>query len=103
VRVYNGFMWIEHIGINKNISWYEKRFAICHELWHKTLNHNRNHRTKLDEREADEKAFNMLVNDNELIEEFEKYEWDTSMLEKVFWVSAERIQKRISQIYNYQD
>jgi Zn-dependent peptidase ImmA (M78 family) len=81
-REINGFLYKrKHIAINKNIDWYEKRFTVCHELSHMILGHTCE--DKYCEREADQNAFEMLVSDSELLEELEKYQGDTMILEKV--------------------
>lgn len=96
-RDINGFLYrSKHIAINKNISWYEQRFAICHELSHAVLWHHEE--WKIYEREADYCAFGMLVSDDELLELWERYEWDTCMIEKHIWVSHERIQYRLQKL-----
>lgn len=93
----NGFLLQgRHIAINQNISWYEQRFAVCHELSHAVLGHN--FEDKWIEREADDHAFQMLVSDHELMDLLEHYEGDTIMMEKHLGVSAERIQKRLKKI-----
>jgi Zn-dependent peptidase ImmA (M78 family) len=96
----NGLLWRKHIAINKDISWYEKRFTLCHEFSHYFLWHCPTHASKFQEKEADNFAITLLVPDHELIEELEKYEGDTTMLEKVFWIPREILQKRILEIYN---
>ena len=93
-KIFNGFLLSgKHIAINKNISWYEQRFAVAHELAHKICNHSCH--CSWNEKEANEKAFELLISDNELLEIWEYYEWDTLMMEKEIWVSHERIKKRL--------
>ena len=96
-KILNGFLLSgTHIAINKNISWYEQRFAVAHELAHKICNHTCE--CKWNEQEADERAFKLLISDNELLEWWEHYEWDTNLISMQIWISAERIYKRLSKI-----
>ncbi len=99
-----GFLYIKNIGINKNMNLYKIRFAIAHETGHYFYGHqNRSYLLwkffkNYDEKKADEYAIENLLPEKELLEEFEKYEWDLCVLEKIFWVEMEIIGKFLTKI-----
>lgn len=100
-----GFLYIKNIWVNKNITFYKARFTIAHETWHYFYWHqNRSYLVwklfkNYDEKKADDFAMKSLLPKNKLLEEWEKYQWDLSILEKVFWVEMQVIEKRIRQIF----
>lgn len=100
-----GFLYWKEVFVNKNINFYKKRFNICHELWHhyywdKCSICNLLWWKDFQERRADDIAMKVLLPKEQLLEEFEKYDWDLSILEKIFWVEMQIIEKRLKQIFN---
>lgn len=101
-----GFLYMKNIWINKNIHLYKARFTIAHETGHYFYGHqNRSYLVwklfkNYDEKKADDFAMKSLLPKNKLLEEWEKYQWDLTILEKVFWVEMQVIEKRIKQIFN---
>lgn len=99
-----GFLYKKNIWVNKNIHLYKARFTIAHETGH-YYNWDQNRWfifwklfKNYDEKKADEFALNMLLPKKELLEELEKYDWDLSILEKIFWVEIELIEKQIKKL-----
>lgn len=101
-----GFLYMKNIWINKNIHLYKARFTIAHETGHYFYGHqNRSYLfwklfKSYDEKQADNFAMISLLPKKLLLEEYERYEWDLTILEKVFWVEMQIIEKRIKQIFN---
>lgn len=101
-----GFLYMKNIWVNKNIHFYKMRFTIAHETGHYFYWHqNRSYLfwklfKNYDEKKADDFAIKSLLPKNKLLEEFEKYDWDLSILEKVFWVEMQVIEKRLKIIFN---
>jgi len=99
------FLYKENIWVNKSIHFYKKRFTIAHELWHHFYGHqNRSYLfwkffKNYDEKKADEFALQSLLPKSKLLEEAERYNWDLTILEKVFWVEMFLIEKRIKQLF----
>lgn len=99
-----GFLYMKNIWINKNIHLYKARFTIAHETGHYFYGHqNRSYLfwklfKSYDEKQADHFAMISLLPQKLLLEEYERYEWDLSILEKVFWVEMHLIEKRLKQI-----
>lgn len=98
-----GFLYTKNIWINENINLYKQRFAICHELWHYYYQDDlekfwKSHWKSPEEKRADEYAMNILLPKKDLLEEFEKFEWDLTILEKIFWVESKIIEKRLKNI-----
>ncbi|PZM86330.1 hypothetical protein DLH72_01175 [Candidatus Gracilibacteria bacterium] len=95
-----GFSYQKIIGINGSKDFYTKRFTICHELGHNILNHQFG--DSKEEKEADNFACNLLIDDYELKEKVIAG-WCLSDLEKLFGVPQREIQKRIYQIFDEKD
>lgn len=64
--------WI--IFINENKDFYTKRFTLCHELGHNILEHK--FWDSKEEKEADEYAYDLLIDEKEFKEKAELY-WFT--------------------------
>ncbi len=100
-----GFLYQKEIWVNKNITFYKARFTIAHETGHYFYGHqNKSYLfwklfKSYDEKQADNFAMISLLPKKLLLEEYERYEWDLSILEKVFWVEMQVIEKRIKQIF----
>lgn len=100
-----GFLYKREIWVNKNITFYQARFTIAHETGHYFYWHqNRSYLfwklfKNYDEKQADDFAMKSLLPKNKLLEEWEKYQWDLTILEKVFWIEMQVIEKRIKQIF----
>ena len=97
------FLIKKFIGINKHDNIYKQRFTCCHELGHYVKGDLHDlpwipHFKSNSEKKADEYAMAALIPDERLLEEWEYYQWDCSMLEKVFWVEMWRIEKRLSEL-----
>ena len=87
----------KHIAINKNIGFYQKRFAVCHELAHSILEHKIE--DKVHEREADQYAMRELIPEDELVERITLYQRWVYELEKYFGVERSIIEKRIKEVF----
>lgn len=100
-----GFLYIKNIWVNKNITFYKARFTIAHETGHYFYDHqNRSYLVwklfkNYDEKKADDFAMKSLLPKNRVLEEWEKYNRDLTILEKVFWVEMQVIEKRIRQLF----
>lgn len=88
------------IWINKNNHFYRKRFTICHELWH-YINWDSYdlpwvpYWKNESEKKADDFAIKFLLPEKDLLEEYNRNEWDLCILEKIFWVEKEIIYKKL--------
>ncbi len=98
-----GFLYIKNIGINKNVNFYKKRFAIAHETGHYFYWDNMTlpwvaHWKSPEEKRADDFALKVLLPKKRLLEEFVHFDWDLTILEKIFGVEMILIEKRLKQI-----
>lgn len=97
------FLYKKNIWVNINLNLYKKRFVIAHEVWHYI---NWNYQTLVwvpfwknpNEKLADTFAIEILLPEDELLEACETYEWDLSILETIFWVERDIIEKRIKKL-----
>lgn len=85
------------IFVNWEKDLYTKRFTLCHELWHSVFNHQ--FWDSKEEREADNYACSLLIDEKELREKVEEG-WTLWDLEKFFWVPEKEILKFAKQIFN---
>jgi len=95
------FLYKKHIWINKNLNIYKIRFAIAHEIGH-YMNWDSfsiPFFNKISERNADNFAITVLLPEDKLLEEYENHWGDLNILEKVFWVEMNIIEKRLKQIF----
>lgn len=95
------FIFFKNIFVNQNKNLYKKRFIICHELWHYYF------WDKISipylwysyqEKRADDFALKKLLPKERLLEEFSHFDWDLTILEKIFGVEMPLIEKRLKQI-----
>jgi Zn-dependent peptidase ImmA (M78 family) len=83
------------------MTFYQKRFTICHEIWHYyywDIDSTAHHPDK--EKRSDNFAIDVLIPAEELIEQHKKYGKNLKILEKIFWVERKIIEERIKQIFN---
>ena len=95
-KTIEGFSYENNIWINWNKNFYIQRFALCHELGHNVLKHR--FWDNQEEKEADNFACNLLLDEKELKEKVEEW-WMLSDLEITFWIPQCEILKKIKQIY----
>lgn len=81
----------KNIWINWDKDFYIKRFSLCHELGHNVLNH-KFWDTK-EEKEADNFACDLLIDEEEFKEKAEVCGWTAFDLQSYFWVPYKEIQK----------
>ena len=95
-RYISWFNFNKFICINADKDIYTQRFTLCHELGHNILRH-RFWDTE-EEKEADDYACNLLVDDTELINK--AMDWRSLFdLQTLFWVPARELLKRLKSLF----
>jgi Zn-dependent peptidase ImmA (M78 family) len=99
------FLYKRNIWVNTNLNLYKARFIISHEIGHYIHWDCQNliwvpFWKNLNEKKADNFALEILLPEDKLLEAGETYEWDLTVLEKVFWVEKELIEKRVKKLLN---
>lgn len=87
----NWFTDGENIWINWDKDFYTKRFSVWHELSHIVLWHE--FWDSKEEKEADEYAYDLLIDEKEFKEKAEICGWTAFDLQSYFWVPYKEIQK----------
>lgn len=85
------FSFEKIIWINWDKDFYTKRFTLCHELWHNVLNHK--FWDNFEEKEADNFACDLLIDEKEFKEKAEDCGWTAFDLQSYFWVPYKELQK----------
>ena len=97
------FLYKRNIWVNTNLNLFTSRFILCHEIWHYIAWDKKDliwvpFWKNPNEKQADNFAMEILLPEDELLEACETYERDLNILEKVFWVEKELIEKRIKKL-----
>lgn len=99
------FIFQKTIGVSTKNSFLKSRFVVLHEIGHyihwdtEPLAGVPFWKSYIEKR-ADQFALEVLLPQDELLDKFEWFEWDLSILEVYFWVEKAMIEKRIKQIFN---
>lgn len=90
-KKFDWFTKDEFIFVNSDKDFYTKRFTLCHELGHNILEHK--FWDSKEEKEADEYAYDLLIDEKEFKEKAEVCWWTAFDLQSYFWVPYKEIQK----------
>lgn len=99
-----GFLYNKRIAIEENLTLYQKRFCILHEVGHYVCKHLFNQNVFylwkwFEEKQADQYAIDTLLPVEDLLKEWERYGRDIGMLETIFWVEKDVVKTRLKQIF----